>query len=778
MKRFLNLLCWTLCCGTGIAGVALAAEPAPKVVDFSADVMRPVKIADSSALSLVGHVVFYHNGAVITCDSAIRFNDRMMDCYNNVIINKDSTFIYGDRAEYNGNFNTARVFSPLVKIVDKDATLYTYNFSFNTLDNIGHYTGGGTMLQKENRLESRDGYYYADNRELIGVHDVEMKNPDYQLKSDSVSYNLDSEIARFYTRSYIWNKDDEFLTALKGSYDRKADLYTFTDQSYILTKTREVWADTILYKQNVQDALLVNNVQVADDEQQAVAFGDLIQYWGKERKALLTRDPVVASFQESDSSKRDTLYMRADSMFVFTYNRDSLLRDSLRRDSLAALESAASDEFTSADGGETTAGTASQSPEGEPQPVAPAETPMSPEDVEAAEKAVTEEEVAGPVLSEKEQKRLAAEKRREAKELERKAKDEQRRAKEKARQERLLLRESRRKGARVGAEADSAARADSLAHAQLLQAQRDSLAKLAQQEADTLLPAPADSVGGEQDSLVRKMFAYHNVRIFRDDFQAVCDSMTGFSLDSTLHMYVDPVLWNDNNQVTSKVVDIYTLNQKIDRAVFTGEPIMSQEVDTSHYNQIKGKVIESFFRDGAIYRTDVNGNGQTYYFMVEEDSTGNYISGFMTVECADISFYFKDQAVDEIVWRGKPVYSIYPMDKIPDSQPLTLPGFVWEGKRRPSKEQVFNRTFRPSERNEYDKLPRPEFPITQKINLAREQLVKENVWFDRNAQFRGAGVHPFYRLLIVVQEFCAFSCRCPDEELYSLVHNPKHTILL
>ena len=94
----------------------MAAEPAPKVVDFSADVMRPVKIADSSALSLVGHVVFYHNGAVITCDSAIRFNDRMMDCYNNVIINKDSTFIYGDRAEYNGNFNTARVFSPLVKI--------------------------------------------------------------------------------------------------------------------------------------------------------------------------------------------------------------------------------------------------------------------------------------------------------------------------------------------------------------------------------------------------------------------------------------------------------------------------------------------------------------------------------------------------------------------------------------------------------------------------------------------------------------------------------------
>lgn len=75
-----------------------------------------------------------------------------MDCYNNVIINKDSTFVYGDRAEYNGNINMARVYAPLIKVVNGDATLYTYNFSFNTLDNIGHYTGGGTMLQKRTGL--------------------------------------------------------------------------------------------------------------------------------------------------------------------------------------------------------------------------------------------------------------------------------------------------------------------------------------------------------------------------------------------------------------------------------------------------------------------------------------------------------------------------------------------------------------------------------------------------------------------------------------------------
>ncbi|MFQ8807120.1 MAG: hypothetical protein ACLR8Y_21325 [Alistipes indistinctus] len=52
----------------------MAAEPAPKVSRLlEADVMRkPVKIADSSALSHGGTCRnSTHNGAVITCDSAM-----------------------------------------------------------------------------------------------------------------------------------------------------------------------------------------------------------------------------------------------------------------------------------------------------------------------------------------------------------------------------------------------------------------------------------------------------------------------------------------------------------------------------------------------------------------------------------------------------------------------------------------------------------------------------------------------------------------------------------
>lgn len=138
--------------------------------------MYPIKIADSTAICLTGDVVFYHNGAVISCDSAVRYSDKHMECFRNVIINKDSTYIYGDRADYNGDLNVATVYSPLIKIMDGDAVMYTYEFKFNTLDNIGHFAGGGVLYQGDNVMESERGYYFSDSRHVVCVQNVEIRN--------------------------------------------------------------------------------------------------------------------------------------------------------------------------------------------------------------------------------------------------------------------------------------------------------------------------------------------------------------------------------------------------------------------------------------------------------------------------------------------------------------------------------------------------------------------------------------------------------------------------
>ena len=58
------------------------------------------------------------------------------------------------------------------------------------------------------------------------------------------------------------------------------------------------------------------------------------------------------------------------------------------------------------------------------------------------------------------------------------------------------------------------------------------------------------------------------MRIYRSDFQSVCDSLVAVSRDSTIHLYIDPVLWNQNSQITSDVMDIFTANSQIVRAEF------------------------------------------------------------------------------------------------------------------------------------------------------------------------------------------------------------------
>ena len=254
-----------------------------------------------------------------------------------------------------------------------------------------------------------------------------------------------------------------------------------------------------------------------------------------------------------------------------------------------------------------------------------------------------------------------------------------------------------------------------------------------------MIPADsADSLAVPADSVYRLLKGFRDVRIYRSDFQAVCDSITAISTDSTIHMYIDPVLWNQSNQITSDVMDVFTENQQITRAEFVGTPMMVAELDTLHYNQVAGKQMTAYFRDNAIYRNDVNGNARTIYYM--QDGEPPQITGVGVIESGDCSFYIEDKQVVTIVYRKDPDWNIYPMDKIPPDQELFLKGFKWEGARRPTQADVFDRTIRPSQREVRSQLPHPDFPLLKNLEERKKRLIEERRWTDRNDQVDAATV--------------------------------------
>ena len=233
-------------------------------VDFMADEVRPFHREGDSIVCLVGNFAAHHNGAVIWCDSAVRYDDTHWGFFGRVVVNQDSIYMYGDSAIYDGGAAHAEIYAPIIKVVDGDAMLYTYNFSFNTEDKVGSYRDGGVLVHDNNIIESQRGYYDAQNHDIICVESVELHGDEYDMKSDSIIYNTDTEFARFFTNSEIWNSDGDYLSADEGHYDKQHDLYMVTRNGYILSKEQQMWGDTLSYYRTDGHVVALNNIQMDD----------------------------------------------------------------------------------------------------------------------------------------------------------------------------------------------------------------------------------------------------------------------------------------------------------------------------------------------------------------------------------------------------------------------------------------------------------------------------------------------------------------------------------
>jgi len=802
-----------------------ASKPAEKkIIDFKSDLSGPVAPGDS-AIFLVGNFAAQHNGAVITCDSAVRYSDMRMEFFGNVLVNKNTTYIYGDRADYDGELNEVKIYSDIIKVVDGDATFYTYQFVFNTKTNIGIFDRGGVLVNRENQLESQRGYYYGDQKQLVCVNRVQMRNDEYKLCGDSVVYDMATDNAYFFERTNIWNRDGDYLYADCGEYRKADSLYVVTRNGYVLTPKQEMWSDSIDYYRVQDHIILRHDIQIDDTEHKTLAFGNYGEYWKTPGNALLTLQPSLISY---DRSQGDSLFMRADSIFLHTCSlndpdpvsnplakpaaplrpagggeqplengvnpADANLKPisapqiegteapasrpkKRRREDLPTPPSRISENTetpeipTGTPVGDSSANptdTISKPLSGTPQAVAPVDSAAIrrafvadslatiikatnlPDSVRkaaaAALKAHKKAEVERVKAAQK-AKSEAVRKEKLAKiSAQRKAKNTARLDAQKAKDEKrykaaLLKAEAKLRARRLRAERKGIP--FSLVDSAVIR-RLDSLKLRYHTEQDsTILPifdsllqrlyAPQDTTqkaGLPVDSIYRLVRGYRNVRIYRSDFQSVCDSMTMISTDSTIHLYIEPVLWNQSNQISSEVMDVFTKNQQIERAEFIGAPMMVSQLDTTHYNQVAGKTMIAYFRNNEIVRNDVNGNAQTIYYM--QDGEPPVITMMGVIESGDISFYIENKQVVQITYRGNPVYYFYPIDKIPEKQELYLKGFKWEGERRPSQVDVFDRTIRPSERLQRSRLKQPDFPIQQLLDRKKQELIEQRRWIDRN----------------------------------------------
>ena len=286
-----------------------------RMVDMTADDSYLIEKGDSTIFILVGNFAAHHNGAVILADSAVRYSNQSFECFGNVLINQNSTYIYGERAEYNRNNNTAKIYSKLVKVVDEDAVIYTYNCKFNTAKSEGEFSGGCYVRKEDNLLEAERGFYNTKTHILKATHRVQMRNNDYDVLSDSVIFNTQTEDAEYFTNTHIWNRNDEYLNTQAGTYTKLKDLHHLTRNSYFLQPEREIWSDSLMYYRTDGHIIARRNIQVDDTTQKILGFADYAEWWDEPGNALFTRRPSMINY---DPELTDSIYLSADTIWLYT----------------------------------------------------------------------------------------------------------------------------------------------------------------------------------------------------------------------------------------------------------------------------------------------------------------------------------------------------------------------------------------------------------------------------------------------------------------------------
>jgi lipopolysaccharide export system protein LptA len=203
---------------------------------------------------------------------------------------------------------------------------------------------------------------------------------------------------------------------------------------------------------------------------------------------------------------------------------------------------------------------------------------------------------------------------------------------------------------------------------------------------DTMSMATVGELGEE-----REIKAYYGVRFYRVDLQGICDSLQFNTADSVLNMYKNPILWNTGYQMNGDTIKIFFNDSTVERMDVLRYAFAIQKlesvIDSSYYNQLKGKNLTAYFYGGEIYKMHVDGNAESIYYPIDEKD-GSFIGLFKSAS-SYIDFDIKNRKPTRIVWKPEPDCNLLPLPDLTPGDKFLKDFINYDYLRPKNKEGIF-----------------------------------------------------------------------------------------
>ena len=659
---------------------------------LSAQSMELIEKHGVSYRKVTGPARFLHNNTYLLCDTALwNVNRKEIEAIGNVKILQNSTVLTSEKLTYLIDEDLAQFRGNLVQLEDKDHNvLRTRYLDYNTKDSVAIFRNGASMKDKEGQvIESQSGTYDSKIKTFTFTDNVNMFTDSIFVKTTRIEYHSDRNFATFSRNTDVW-KDDDMLSADDGWYDRNKEIFFFRRNVHGMTKDQEGWSDSLFFWRNTLNVEMLGNVQVMDTTRNATALSGRLEYIDSLSRVTLTRDPAVVAVTDSTGAAKDTVYVGADVLRLW-----SVMKGDIAQSEVSHADQRKND--------------------------------INADAIGAYRKKAYEDALKAAENAKKENEDYQIE--------------------QQARQNRELreaggnLRQTSNPPAttrsgppsnppsRTGRPAPAAITrqmpADSLgSRTDSLSAVRDSL---------TMVPSLRDSLSAATvavDSLAGNLAvadsmavvvpkdttkigfieALGRVRLYREDSQMACDTLRFNELDSLVRLYKEPVVWNEGNrQYAADSIYVSFGDNNLDRAYLMSNAFVTVEEASNCYDQIRSAEMLAFFDDeGSLRRFDALGTADAIFYL-KEDST------FATVNKSQaklLSALFKDGEIESVSYFDQAKNDAWPLAQMSSDDRL-LKGFNWQPEKRPAgPEDIVVYKKRPSERKAYAARPRTRFRYT------------------------------------------------------------------
>ena len=175
-----------------------------------ADTIRVIQIVQGKSLrhltidtteleTIAGDVIIKEGLTTFYCDSAaLNKKTNVLEAFGNIHINdNDSIHTYAQYMKYIGSERMAYLKKD-VKLTDNKGNLFTDELEYNLRTGIATYKNGGRVLNGKTVLTSNEGVYISETKDVYFKRNVHLVDPKYDIRSDSMLYNINSNIIYFF----------------------------------------------------------------------------------------------------------------------------------------------------------------------------------------------------------------------------------------------------------------------------------------------------------------------------------------------------------------------------------------------------------------------------------------------------------------------------------------------------------------------------------------------------------------------------------------------------